>query len=141
MADGDITSVKVLGRTVLPGGGNTLTGVQVQNKVLVWGQINCSYHSSGIDPASATGVYGASGTLPNALGLKTLDTISFNLAATDGGVMANDALYLFSYNKSTDLIFALEDVGVADAAAPGNSDVLDLRFFAIGDDAAAAELT
>ncbi len=144
MASGDITSVKVLGRTVLPGGGNTLTGVQVQNKVLVWGQINCSYHSSGIDPASATGVFGASGTLAGAVGLKTLDTVSFNLAATDGAAMADDALYIFGVDVSgVGLIFALENVGADGNATtqPTDGDVLDLRFFAIGDDAAAAELT
>ena len=138
MADGDITSVVILGRTVLPGGGHTLTGGSVNNKVLVWGQINASYHSSGIDPASSTGVFGTSGTLAGALGLATLDTISFNLAATDELVMVDDKLYLFSAaTDAVGLIFAIEDVGANGSTAPGNADVLDLRFFAIGDDAVA----
>ena len=136
MASGDITSVKILGRTVLPGGGNTLTGVQVQNKVLVWGQINCSYDNTGIDPSSATGTFGASGTLASAFGLKTLDTVSFNLAATDGAAMADDALYFFNADVAgSGLIFGIEDVGANGSAQPTDADVLDLRFFAIGDDA------
>lgn len=144
MADGDITSVVILGRTVLPGGGHTLTGGAVQNKVLVWGQINCSYHSSGIDPASSTGVFGTPGTLAGAVGLATLDTISFNQAATDGAAMADDALSVFLANTSgIGVIFALENVGAnGDATiAPTNGDVLDLRFLAVGDDANVAELT
>ena len=52
MANGDITKIQELGRISLPGGGNTLTGVQVQNKVLVWGSLTCVYLSAGINPAA-----------------------------------------------------------------------------------------
>ena len=48
MANGDITAIKQLGSFTIPGGGNTLTGVSKNNKVMVWGEITATYVSTGI---------------------------------------------------------------------------------------------
>jgi hypothetical protein len=146
MADGDITNIQPLGRVVLPGGGNTLTGKQVQNKVLTWGKITCSYHSTGVDPASATGILGTSGNFTKSVfGLETLDFVELTLNGTDEigsapGAADKDNIRTFQLDTGSDLIFGLESIGAAQAAAPTNGDVLDLRWFAVGD-AHVADLT
>ena len=134
MADGDVTSVKRLGSIVLPGGGNTTAGGQKQNKVLVWGQINCTYHSTGVDFASATGIYGAGGSVPLALGLDTIDFIEVvvGVNSTDDNI-DKDNLTLVQLDATKKLLFMLENLGQNEANAPTNADTLDLRFWAIGD--------
>jgi hypothetical protein len=144
MASGDITKVQPLGRVVLPGGGNTLTGKQIQNKVMTWGKITCSYVSTGVNPASATGVLGTGGTFTKSVfGLETLDFVELTLNGTTAsngtahgaapGDADKDNIRTVVLDTGSDLVFALETIGQAQAAAPTNGDLLDLRWFAVGD--------
>jgi hypothetical protein len=140
MANGDVTKIAILSRTKLPGGGTKTDGTPVQNKVLLTGELTCTYVSTGINIASTTGVADGQ-TLPVALGFENLDFIDFSLKSTDGAAPDDDKLYHFDVSHSTWLIYAVEDVGQADAAAPGNGDAIVLSFMAVGDDRGAAELT
>ncbi|KKN92390.1 hypothetical protein LCGC14_0208810 [marine sediment metagenome] len=133
MANGDVTKVVVLGRYVLPGGGNTTTGKQRQNKVIMWGEATCTAANAGIDITAAGSIGGTGRTWPQTLGLNAIDLLEFTLKSTDGAVVADDALYFFDVSHSTWLIHALEDVGVADASPPSAGDALVLSFWAIGD--------
>ena len=143
MADGDITKVQELGRISLPGGGNTLTGAQVQNKVLVWGRITATFHSTGLDPASSTGMFGTSGTLAKVFGVENIDFCE--LTVNDQGAGENndkDAIHYYALDRGSELIFGLEDLGhPTQASVPGNADALDLRYLVVGDASAYAELT
>lgn len=143
MADGDITSVRELGRIALPGGGNTLTGVQVQNKVLVWGKIVCDWHSTGIDPASSSGMFKTSGTLAKVFGVDNIDFCELTVADQGAGEnMTEDAMHYYALDRGSELIFGLEDLGhPTDASVAGNGDVVDLRYLVVGDESAYAELT
>jgi hypothetical protein len=134
MANGDITSIKILGRVVLPGGGQTNTGVAKQNKTIVWGEIIGTSAATGFDLAG----YESGGV--KMLGLETLDVIDFEFRSVSGSAMANDKLYLADLNRDTNKIFMLEDVGAADSIVPTAGDTIKLRFLAIGD-AHVAELT
>jgi hypothetical protein len=126
MADGDITSIKQLGRVLLPGGGNTTSGKQVQQKILVWGTIACSYHSTGVKLNDVNGTI-------KALGVDTLDFIDFELRAYNGAAATEEELHMVAFNRSTNKIFALENVGDDTVVAITNADVLELRYFAVGD--------
>ena len=134
MADGDITAIKQLGRIQLPGGGNTIGGVQKQNKIVVWGQITATYVSTGINLSNEGDV--------KALGVDNLDFLEIvvDVNSTDDNI-DKDNLTLVNLDTTNDLIFALESLGQANAAAPGNADAMTLRYWAIGDAADAAELT
>jgi len=125
MANGDITAIKILSRIPLPGGGHTVTGVAKNNKVLVIGEITATYVSTGIDLSAEGGV--------PALGADTADFIKFSLNTTDGAVIADDALYLIQLDHADGLIYMLENVGVADAAAPTDADAVTLRYVLVGD--------
>lgn len=134
MASGDITNVQPLGRVLLPGGGNTLTGKQVQNKVLTWGKLTATYVSTGINPDSATGSLGQGATFTKTVfGLETLDFVELTLYGTDGQVATKDIVRTFALDTGDDLIFALETIGASEAEPPTDGDVLDLRWLAVGD--------
>ncbi len=143
MASGDITKVQELGRISLPGGGNTLTGVQAQNKVLVWGKITCTQATAGINPASATGIFGASGTLAKIFSVENIDFCE--LTVNDQGAGEDndeDALHYYALDRGSDLIFGLEDLGHPTRASVATAgDVLDLRYLVVGDSSSYTELT
>ena len=137
MANGDISKIAVLGRVKLPGCGTTTAGAQSQGKVVMWGELTCTAADAGINIA-ASGSYGAFTTVPEALGLDTLDFIEFTLKSTDGALVADDTLYLFGYGWDpalAGLIHALEDVGANNSAPPTAGDALVLSFWAVGDTA------
>jgi hypothetical protein len=139
MANGDITKVQPLGRVVLPGGGNTLSGKQVQNKVMTWGKITCVWATTGINPASATGVLGEGGNFTKGVfGLETLDFVELTLNGTDEiasapGAADKDNIRTVQLDTGSDLIFMLESIGAAQADAATAGDIFDLRWFAVGD--------
>lgn len=132
MANGDITAIKKLFRVALPGGGHTNTGVAKNNKVLVVGEITATYVSTGISLVNEGGV--------KALGAETADFLKFSLNTTDGASIADDALYLIQLDHADGLIYMLEDVGAANAAAPTDGDAVTLRYLLVGD-AHVADLT
>lgn len=143
MANGDITVIQELGRISLPGGGNTLTGVQVQNKVLAWGKITATYVSTGINPAAAAGLFGASGTLAKVFGVENIDFCE--LTCNDQGAGEDndkDAIHYYALDRGSDLIFGLEDLGhPSQSSAPTDGDIVDLRYLVVGDSSSYAELT
>ena len=143
MAAGDITSVKELGRIALPGGGNTLTGVQVQNKVLVWGQIIGSWVTTGMNPAAAGSPLGASGTLAKTFGVENIDFCE--LTVHDEGAapqQSKDAMHFCAIDRGSDLIFGLESMGDGTRGDEfDDDDILDLRYLVVGDASAYTELT
>jgi hypothetical protein len=142
MASGDVTKVAVLGRFLLPGGGNTTTGAQRQNKVLLWGEITCTAADAGIN-INASGSVGNHTGWPNALGLDVLDIIECTLKTPDptGQTMANDKGYLFSVSHSGWLIHHTEDAGSANPIPITSGDDLVLTFWAIGDKGTEGVLT
>jgi hypothetical protein len=129
--DGDLVSVKILSRTLLPGGGVTTTGKKVQNKVLVTGEITVQWVSTGIDFSTATGA--APGGDFKLLGCDVLDFVEFSLRSTDGAAPANDKLYMFALNRSTSVLYGFEDVGAGQSLPPSDGDVLKLSYIAVGD--------
>jgi hypothetical protein len=144
MASGDITKVQTLGRVLLPGGGQTLTGKKVQNKVMTWGKITCTYVSTGVSPGASGSQGGGNLTLPDLVGVATLDFIELTLNWTDGADAANSKIRTFQYDTDSDLIFGLENIGydnASGAAAPTDGDALDLRWLAVGDAPDVADLT
>ena len=143
MANGDITEVRELGRIALPGGGNTTAGVQVQNKVLVWGKLVCTWVSTGINPAAAGSLQGASGTLANTFGVDNIDFCELTVADQGDGLNMNeDQMHYYALDRASDLIFGLETLGhPTQATVPTDGDVVDLRYLVVGDESAYTELT
>ena len=141
MASGDITKVQELGRFSLPGGGNTTAGVQVQNKVLVWGVITATYVAAGINPAAAGSLFGASGTLAKTFGVENIDFCELTLTVTDGQVADKDNVRTFVLDRGSDLIFGLEGIGQAQATLPTDGDAVELSYLVVGDSSSYTELT
>lgn len=131
MADGDITHIKQLGSFTIPGGGNTLTGVAKNNKVIVWGEIRATYVAAGISFDDAGGI--------TALGLSALDFIRFEVSLLDGNDNATQVHFLASLAVDEDKIYLLDNV--AGDAKPENAEVVYLKYLACGDSTAAPELT
>jgi len=126
MANGDITAIKILSKVKLPGGGFTPAGVVKNNKVLVTGQITATYVSTGIVLSAEGGV--------KALGADTADFIKFTLGTTDGQAIADDKLHLWQLDHADGLIYGIEDIGQADAAAPTDGDAVTLNYLLVGDE-------
>ena len=141
MASGDITKVQVLGRTKLPGGGRTQAGLASNDKEMAWGKITCTYVSTGVNPASATGIFGAGGELTRGLGFQEIDFAEFTIETTTGAVLTKDDIRTVAWDTGSDLLFALELIGGNDSAAPTNGDTWDLRFLVVGTSANRANLT
>ena len=129
MANGDITHVKELGRSVLPGGGTTTGGVNKNDKVMVWGEMSAVYVSTGI----AVNLKGG----PRAFGLETLDYAQFEVRSADVNVPATTVLLSANYLHTTDKIFVSEDD--AEGTAPSDADVILLRYLCIGSSASAPD--
>jgi hypothetical protein len=126
MANGDITSLRLKGKVVLPGGGFKQDGTPTQNKAIVWGELVCTTADAGIALDSyLTGGVGL-------FGLEELDVISFN-ALSVAEAAADDKLYLFNLDRgATAKIHHLEDVGQANAKPIDAGDAVTLAFWAIG---------
>ena len=131
MADGDIT-VKVLYKQTL-NAGRTLTGAR-KDKVLVVGEIKGTYVAAGLAVNKLGGV--------NAFGVVTLDFLSLDpRVIADATDPSAEVLFLANFDVTNNKIFLLEDSGNANPAVPSDADAVTIRFLAIGDDAAAPELT
>ncbi len=135
MANGDITHIKELGRFSLPGGGHTTAGVPKNNKVLVWGEIQASYVSTGIDLAAMGGV--------EALGVSTLDFITFETRYSGATAIdpTSDLQYLSNLAVDENKIFVADQLGASDPAIPSDGDLVTLRYLVLGDTNAVADLT
>lgn len=131
MADGDITANKVLYRQTV-GAGQDADGVQKNTKVLVVGELTCTYHSSGI----AVNKLGTS-----AFGVSNVDFIHLNPITIAGASPITQKLFKADYDHANQKIFLLEDVGQANPAIPSNADACVIKYVVLGDDAGAPELT
>ena len=127
-----LDTVKILGRSPLPGGGRSDAGAARNNKVEVWGQI--------------TGTYTSLGTAfnPQDIGLSAIDhidlqTINNSAAAAKGLYTITTDLAEVYHEAGNEIVLqTIANVGtVADAAA--TSFVVNFRAF--GDDARAPALT
>lgn len=132
MANGDITAIKVLYRHPW-GGGFNAAGNRVNNKVLVVGEVTCTYVSTGIAVTKVGG--------HNAFGVTNLDFLKLEMVTVDGTYSANRSLLIASYDHVGSLIFIVEDEGAASPVVPSDGDAVVFRFLALGDDAGVPVLT
>lgn len=144
MADnGHITTLKTLGRYSIPGGGRNLQGAPVNNKVLVWGQLEGLYHATvGLDLGPRGGL--------RALGVSTVDFFTFEIRqAGVSGTRTNPttlSLFKAGYEPETgggnvDSIFCFDNLGADSPAQPSAGDLITVDFLVLGDDATAPILT
>jgi len=135
MADGDITSIKELGRYTLPGGGFTTAGVAKNNKVVAWGEIIGTYKSTGIDLTAKGGSL--------ALGVSEIDFIDLTVTKTGVAgttVPVSDKLSLANIN-ATWKIFVVDEEGQANPAVPTAGDIITIQYMVMGDDTRTVEFT
>ena len=132
MASGDITAVKVLYRHPWGGGFND-AGNRVNNKVLVVGEITCTYVSTGIAVNKVGG--------HNCFGVTNLDFLKLEMVTVAAAYTGAGSLIIGSYDHTNQKIFIVEDEGAASPAAPSDADAVVFRFLALGDDAGVPVLT
>lgn len=143
MGDGLITTIKIAGSYAIPGGGKNLTGQAVNNKIMVWGTLEGTYHATiGLDLTTRGGL--------RALGVSTCDFYTFEVRqAGVAGTRTNpSSLKLFKAGRESETgggnvgsIFVFDELGQGSPAQPSASDLITLNFLVIGDDANAPVLT
>ncbi len=135
MADGDITSIKELGRYTIPGSGHNLNGVAKNNKVMAWGTLVGTYAAAGMDLRTKGGV--------QALGVSVADYIGLTVryaGATATTVPADQTLFLANLDES-DKIFVCDQVGTANPAVVTPGEAVTIDYFVFGEDTSHPELT
>ncbi len=132
MASGDITAVKVLYRQSL-GGGQDENGLKKNTKILVVGEVTCTYVAAGI----AVNKLGGDGCF----GVTNLDFIKIEPVTVAATYSTAEKLIKMDYDVVNKKIFIVEDVGAANSVKPTDADAVVFRFLAVGDDADAPELT
>ncbi len=123
-------TVKVLGRSRLPGGGFTTAGAAVQTKETVWADVTSSSY-----------ITGGESLLPTHLGLTNIDFIQFepvsvNDAAT---VPVETAMHVLLYARTAQTVIIVIDHNSDTEVSSTQAAVY--RCIATGDSAAAPELT
>jgi hypothetical protein len=117
-----ITAIKVLSRQTVPGGGSSLTGVAKNNKQIVSGEITGGYLSAeGLDLEAKGG--------PAALGLETIDFISFDVKTVNGTASVANGVVTATYNHNLHRIFPALDGDTK----PTDAQVCVVKFLAVGD--------
>jgi hypothetical protein len=99
----------------------------------VVGEITATWVDSGIAVNKVGG--------DTAFSVTNLDFIKFEAVTVNAVYSTAESLQKYDYDPTNKKIFCLVDVGAADAANPTAGHVCVFRFFAIGDDADAPELT
>ena len=133
MADGDITAIEELGRTLLPSSGLVgVSSVPTPHKILVWGRITCTYVSTGVNLGAEGGI--------GALGIKGRPDF-LSLIPRQGGATAttNPAaltgfLAELEVDKTTELIFIVDEVGANSGTTPTDGETFTIDYFAVGED-------
>ena len=133
MANGDITAIKELGRSALPGSGRTTTGTSVNQKIMTWGEITATYVSTGLALGTKGGV--------RAFGVSTADYLEFETRLVAGVDPASDLGFLANWASLENKIYICDEVGISDPTVPADGDAVRLRWFCIGDGIAAPELS
>ncbi len=144
MANGDITTIKILGSYPIPGGGRNLTGANENNKILVWGQLEGTYDSTkGLDltPRGGLGAFGITGEA---------DFFSFEVKQCGVAGTRTDPASLAQFEAAREnengggnvgSIFVVDQVGAANVEEPSDADLITINFIVCGDDATAPVLT
>lgn len=132
MASGDITHVKVLWRLPLSGG-RTKTGVGANDKVLVCGEISCSWADTGIEVVNHGG--------DSCFGVSTLDFLRLQVLTANALYPDAQKMPIAAYDVTNRLIFVVPDEGQATPANLTEGQIIVMRFIALGDDADAPVLT
>lgn len=138
MADGDITTMKELGRISIPGGGINVAGADKNNKVMVWGRLVATYDTLGLDLLARGGL--------RAFGVETADFWSFDVqqgGATATAVPTTKAGFLADLELITtpNRLFIADQVGADSIAEPSDAETFTINWLVIGDDARAPVLT
>lgn len=143
MASGDITTIKILGSYPIPGGGRNATGQPVNQKIMVWGQLEGTYDATkGLDLTTRGGL--------QAFGVSTADFFSFEVKQCGvAGTRTNPTtLKGFEAGRENEngggnvgSIFVIDQVGAATVTPPSDNDLITVNFVVCGDDAGAPILT
>jgi hypothetical protein len=134
MANGDITSVKILGSFTIGGGGATVLGGAANNKVLTWGQIVGTHEDThGMNLVNVGGFA--------ALGLSSCDFIRFDVVSVgaSGTPVYNveQDMHTAGIGRDDENIYVVKDGDTN----PTAGHVCVINFLACGDSNAAADLT
>jgi hypothetical protein len=131
MANGDITSIKVLGSFTIGGGGVTTGGGAANNKVLTWGQIVGPWENThGLNLVR----YGGFG----ALGLSSCDFIRFDVVSVNAVFNIEQDMWTAGIGRDDENIYVVLD---GDTNPTSEGHVVVLNFLACGDSNEAADLT
>jgi hypothetical protein len=137
MAAGDISSIKRLGRYVIPGSGQNTLGQPKNNKVITWGRITGLYTSGGLKLNDRGGI--------RALGVSVADVVHLEVrTAGTAGTPTNptsDNLFLANLLETTNRIFVVDQVGQANPTVPEENDQMVIDYLVFGEDADTPELT
>ncbi len=117
--------VRIRSITALPGGGKTITGTAVAQKVIVVGDIDITTYTTNGEPVRAAD-----------LGLCNIDGLFVSVMDVDGTVPAASQICEANYVRGTELLILSDGTVNADPDASGQ-----VRFVAVGDSALAPELT
>ncbi len=135
MANGDITSIKILGKFDIPGGGHTALGGASNTKTAVWGRITGVWEDTdGLNLVR----YGGFG----ALGLTNCDVIRFDVVTVNGTYNIDEGIWIAGIGRDDENIYLAIDGGQGGAGDnPSATHICAVNFFAIGDSNAAPDLT
>ena len=133
MADGAITAIEELGRTLLPSSGLVgVSSVPTPHKIMVWGRITCTYVSTGVDLGSEGGI--------SALGIKGRPDF-LSLIPRQGGATAtanptslNGFMAELEVDRTTELIFIVDEVGNNSPTTPTDGETFTIDYFVVGED-------
>jgi hypothetical protein len=131
MADGDITSIKELGRYTIPGSGRSIHGLAQNDKVVAWGQLTGTYETTGLDLAAKGG--------RRALGVADADFVGLTVRTSNAAVPAADTQFLANLDIS-DKIFVCDQVGTANPAVPTPGEIIVIDYVIMGTDARNTDL-
>jgi hypothetical protein len=129
MAASYITNIQITARQNLPGGGQNTTGVPQQGKVWVVGYMAGTYQANANDGTFLS---------PSALGLDTVDVISFEVESTNATPPSATNILGCQWKRSTNQLYMYSVVHSGTETTNGHAFVI--RFVAFGDTAATTEL-
>jgi hypothetical protein len=131
MANGDITSVKILGTFNIGGGGATADGAAANNKVLTWGQIVGTWEDThGLNLVNEGGFA--------ALGLASCDFIRFDVVSVNAVFNIEADMWTAGIGRDDENVYVVKD-GDTNPATEGH--VVVLNYLACGDSNEVADLT
>jgi len=120
-----ITSIKILGKSRVEGGGFTSTGLARNNKVMVWGELTGTYAAAGVS------------FVPEDIGISgTFDFINLQAESVNSVNFKNDTQIYAAFDPVLAVLNLMDDVDSNDEAG---TTAFVVNFFAIGDSTAAPD--